>query len=261
MKMDFVVEPIPAFTDNYIWLLTKPGCQTAACVDPGSADEVLDVLHARKLELTSILITHHHHDHIGGLDKLVSNFPQTQVFAPQDERISLVTETVAEGSVVELADLACTFQVFEVPGHTRSHIAYYGHACLFCGDTVFACGCGRLFEGSAQQMHDSISKIKRLPDDTRIFCAHEYTLANIDFAKQVEPGNAVLLKREQTEEKRRREGVPTVPSLLATEKETNPFLRWDQPAVIQAASRFARKNLSAPVDVFAQIRQWKDQYR
>ena len=254
------VEPIEAFSDNYIWLLRREGMQHAVCVDPGDATPVLHALNANALNLSAILITHHHHDHIGGIAELLEHFPQCKVFAPSDKRVPHATYVVGEGETITLDHLNCQFEVLEVPGHTRSHIAYYGEGCLFCGDTVFACGCGRLFEGSAKQMHQSLNKIMQLPDTTQIYCAHEYTLANIRFAKQVEPDNAALLEREASEEQKRAAGIPTVPSSLALEKETNPFLRSHHHTVALAASNFCQHQLDTSLEVFTQIRCWKDQF-
>ena len=254
----FTAEPIRAFSDNYLWLLSCPGSAAAAIVDPGDAGPVLRTLRRRNAVLGAILITHHHADHIGGVRRLVSEFPGIPVFGPEDSRIGDVTELVSEGDEITVDCLDCRFRVIEVAGHTSSHIAYYGQGKLFCGDTVFACGCGRLFEGTPQQMHRSLSKIMSLPDDTEIYCAHEYTLDNIAFAKQVEPQNPVLLERERIEKAKRRRDVPTVPSLLSLEKQTNPFLRFSEAAVVAAAERFAGRSLPHPAEVFGAIRHWKD---
>lgn len=255
-------EPIPAFTDNYLWLLTGDA-SSVAIVDPGDATPVLKLLEARCLSIGAILITHHHADHIGGLMELLSHFPNAEVYGPKDDRISHVTHRVAEGDTFCLDFLPSCFRVIEVPGHTRTHIAYYasdnGYK-LFCGDTIFACGCGRLFEGSSEQMHNSLLKLRSLPADTDIYCAHEYTLANIAFAKCVEPGNSALLDRERDAKMLRQVDRPTVPSALSLECETNPFLRFDCQTVIDAASRHSGRLLRSGVEVFAHIRQWKDKW-
>ncbi len=255
-----LVEPIPAFADNYLWLLSKRDFDRIACVDPGDAYPIMRAVVNRHATLDSILLTHHHSDHIGGVPELVAEFPQVRVIAPDDSRIPHVTEVVSEGDIVTIPCLDVSFQVIEVPGHTRSHIAYCGDGKLFCGDTVFACGCGRLFEGTASQMYHSLNKIMSLPDDTEIYCAHEYTLSNIRFAKQVEPNNPYLLERERTEAEKRARNQPTVPSALSLEKKTNPFLRCDQPAVVAAASRFSGNDSDNCLEVFATIRGWKDQF-
>jgi len=165
---------------------------------------------------------------------------------------------VQEGEIVTIAGMTSQFQVLEVPGHTRGHLAFYGDGVLFCGDTLFSVGCGRLFEGTPAQMHTSLSKIRSLPEDTQIYCAHEYTLDNIAFAQWVEPKNEALLQREQDAHNLQDQDLPTIPSRLSLEKQTNPFLRFDVPTVIQAAEQFAGRTLSSAIEVFATIRSWKD---
>ncbi len=258
------VQAIPAFADNYLWLLTSDDNNRAAIVDPGDAVPVLEALQKNALELSAILITHHHADHIGGVKKLIEHYPEVQVYGPKDPRIPMVQHRVREQSRFTLDFLEASFEVMEVPGHTMTHIAYYADAShsavprLFCGDTVFACGCGRLFEGTPLQMHASLSKIKALPPTTEIYCAHEYTLDNIAFAKWVEPDNASLLAREQEARALRKAGKYTVPSQLAYECQTNPFLRFDQPDVIKAAERYAGQALNTEAEVFGAVRHWKD---
>ncbi|MCY3853439.1 MAG: hydroxyacylglutathione hydrolase [Gammaproteobacteria bacterium] len=249
-------EAIPAFQDNYLWLLSSRG--KGVLVDPGDAGPVMDALESRQLELSAILITHHHADHIGGVAELRSAWPNVQVFGPEDSRIPADIR-VSEGMTVSLEALGLgTFEVLEVPGHTRSHIAYYGGGDLYCGDTVFVCGCGRLFEGTPEQMHSSLSKIRCLPEETRVYCAHEYTLDNVEFALWVEPDNEDLKSYQAEAMTMRKAGTPTVPSTLGLEKKCNPFLRFDAPAVVAAAqSRMGRKDL-AEYEVFGEIRRWKD---
>jgi hydroxyacylglutathione hydrolase len=247
--------PIPAFEDNYIWLIRNQAF--AAVVDPGDADPVMEYLQQHGLRLTAILITHHHGDHCGGAEELRAHFG-CPVYGPRRERITATTQAVGEKDIVTLPELGATFHVIDVPGHTLGHVAYYGLNSLFCGDALFACGCGRLFEGTPEQMQSSLAKLAALPDETGVFCAHEYTLDNIRFARIADPGNAALQEREERERKTRAQGLPTLPSSIALEKSTNPFLRWDDPHLMAAANRFAGRPLSTPASIFGAIRQWKD---
>ncbi|MEO1765989.1 hydroxyacylglutathione hydrolase [Thiobacter aerophilum] len=252
------VIPLPAFQDNYIWLLHDG--RSAAVVDPGDATPVMDFLGAHDLALTAILVTHHHHDHVGGVALLARRF-SVPVYGPGGEPIPGRTDVADPRQPVDLPHLGIAFQVLAVPGHTRGHVAYYRPKLLFCGDTLFGCGCGRLFEGSAEQMHASLARLAALPDDTGVYCAHEYTLANIRFALQVEADNAALHAREQEARARRAQGSPTVPSTLALERRTNPFLRVTEPAVRAAAEAHAGHPLADAVAVFAALRAWKDRFR
>jgi hydroxyacylglutathione hydrolase len=249
------IVPIPAFEDNYIWLIRNG--TAAVAVDPGDAGPVVDYLILHGLKLNAILLTHHHADHTGGAAELRRRF-DAPVYGPRREAISSVTHPACEGDLIDLPSLEAAFRVLDVPGHTAGHVAYYGINSLFCGDALFACGCGRLFEGSAQQMHASLAKFSALPDDTKVYCAHEYTLENIRFARVVEPGNAALVEREHNEREAISQGRPTLPSSIGLEKLTNPFLRCGEPAVMAAASRFAGHPLAEPAEVFAAIRQWRD---
>ena len=252
------ITPIPAFDDNYIWLLRRPGSRDAAVVDPGDESPVLEVLEREGLRLGAVLVTHHHWDHTGGVDELLAAFPECRVYGPEDRRIAGVTDPVGEGDEVAPAGLDAAFGVMEVPGHTSSHIAYLGEGALFCGDTLFAAGCGRVFDGTFDQLAASLQRIAGLPAETRIYCAHEYTLANLGFAKWVEPENPQLLRREAVERERRAAAIPTVPSLLREELATNPFLRTGVAAVIAAAEGYAGAPLETPAEVFRALRQWKD---
>lgn len=252
------ITPIPAFDDNYIWLLQRRGSRDAAVVDPGDAAPVLAVLKREGLGLGAVLVTHHHWDHTGGVGELRAAFPRCRVYGPADRRIAGVTDPVGEGDEVAPAWLDAAFQVLEVPGHTSSHIAYLGEDVLFCGDTLFAAGCGRVFDGTFDQLAGSLRRLAELPARTRIYCAHEYTLANLGFAKWVEPENPHLSRREAAERARRAASVPTVPSLLREELATNPFLRTGVAAVISAAEDYAGVSLETPAEVFRALRQWKD---
>jgi hydroxyacylglutathione hydrolase len=252
------ITPVPAFSDNYIWLIREASGRKAAVVDPGDAQPVLQVLAESGRTLTTILITHHHADHVGGVPGLLKAYPDAVVYGPAGERIRNLSFKLREGDHVSLPEFGAEFDVLDVPGHTAGHIAYVGQGALFCGDTLFAGGCGRLFEGTPQQMQASLSKLRQLPDETLVYCAHEYTLANLGFAKWVEPDNADLLSREQADMAQRERGQPTVPSALGLEKLTNPFLRYDVPSVVRAAERFSGQTLSDPADVFGAVRYWKD---
>jgi hydroxyacylglutathione hydrolase len=252
------VFPVRAFEDNYIWVLRQGS--NAAVVDPGDEEPVLDYLRAEKLRLTAILNTHHHTDHVGGNDELLRHFP-VPVYGPHDARIPGVSRALREGERFTLDGFGIEFSVLEIPGHTRSHIAFYGGGMLFSGDTLFACGCGRLFEGTPQQMHDSLAKLAALPDAIRVYCGHEYTLANIRFARAAEAANPLLAQWEQAASALRARDEPTLPSTIGAEKAANPFLRCDQPGVIAAASQHAGKPLNDPVSVLGAIRDWKNNFR
>jgi hydroxyacylglutathione hydrolase len=257
----FEISPIPAFKDNYIWLLAR-GTQ-AFVVDPGDASPVIARLVADGLDLAGILVTHHHADHQGGIAALCERY-QPAVYAPAIESITGTTHPLKGGETLDI--LGSAVQVLAVPGHTLGHLAYLAPGALFCGDTLFGAGCGRLFEGTPAQMHDSLSSIAALPDETLIYCAHEYTEMNLRFALTVEPGNLALRQRADDAARLRAAGRPTVPSTLASEKASNPFLRCTQPAVITAALKYAegmeiragnRGDVSA-VAVFAALRAWRN---
>lgn len=250
---------VPAFDDNYIWLLKDQCGSVATVVDPGDEEPVLAVLEAQGLSLGAILITHHHYDHIGGVDELLAAFPEARVFGPEERRIRALTDVVGDGDQIQVPGLEEHFQVLEVPGHTSSHIAYLGAGALFCGDTLFAAGCGRVFDGTFEQLAASLDRIAGLPPDTLCYCAHEYTMANLGFAKWVEPQSAAVAAREQAAFALREAGRPTVPSRLAEEIATNPFLRTGVPEVKAAAEAVAGYSLATGADVFTALRRWKDE--
>lgn len=255
------VQPIPAFQDNYIWLIR--GVQdptTVAVVDPGDAAPVLARLASEGLRLAAILATHHHADHVGGIPELVAA-TGCAVFGPARERLPTEVARLAGGDIARLPALGLEFEVLDVPGHTAGHIAYYGHGALFCGDTLFSAGCGRLFEGTAAQMLDSLDRIAELPDATRVYCAHEYTLSNLRFASAVEPDNSDVREAlAETGRKRARDEV-TLPSTLGRERRINPFLRSREGPVRAAAERHAGRALATDTEVFAAVRSWKDGFR
>ena len=250
------VHTVEAFEDNYIWLPGTTDSPLVAAVDPGDADPVLDYLEQHQLQLCAILITHHHYDHTGGIAELVQRY-DVPVYGPASERIAGLTQPLHEGDEVALAN-GLRFSVLDTPGHTRGHICYVGHGALFCGDTLFSAGCGRLFEGSAEQMHASLEKLAALPDATQVYCAHEYTLANLAFALVAEPDNANMLARLDEVRRLRAEGLPSVPSSMGMEKRTNPFLRSHVANLVTAAERFAGHTLDGGAQVFATVRYWKD---
>ncbi|HVY05680.1 MAG TPA: hydroxyacylglutathione hydrolase [Burkholderiales bacterium] len=249
------IVPIRAFQDNYVWCLRKNS--VAVVVDPGDADPVLDYLSAQRLELAAILTTHHHGDHVGGNAKLLSKY-NVPVFGPARESIPHVTHRLREGDQIDVPGVGLLLSVLDVPGHTAGHIAYFGQGLLFCGDTLFSCGCGRLFEGTAAQMHASLSKFAALPGDTLVYCAHEYTLSNLRFARAADPGNPAVAEREADARAALAAGNPSLPSTIASELAANPFLRSHAASVIESASRHAGRSLTSPVEVFAALRKWKD---
>jgi len=253
--------PLPAFQDNYLWLLHDG--QRALVVDPGDAEPVRKFLTERGLQLEAILVTHHHADHIGGLDAL-RDATGARVFGPARERIPEPLQRLSEGDAIEA--LGLRFEVLDVPGHTAGHIAFFcpdmdGAPLLFCGDTLFSGGCGRLFEGTPAQMLESLGKLAALPGSTRVCCTHEYTLSNLKFATAVEPGNLQLVHYRQQCELSRSRGEPTLPSTIALERGINPFLRTGVPAVAQAAHSHDGADEADPVAVLASLRQWKNGFR
>ncbi|WP_301103450.1 hydroxyacylglutathione hydrolase [Propionivibrio sp.] len=250
----FDVIRIPAFKDNYIWLLRKGAA--AVVVDPGDARPVLEVLEREGLTLVSILVTHHHADHQGGVADLLAHFP-AEVFGPATESITALTQPLRGGETICLSSLGADFQVIAVPGHTLGHLAYYGCGCLFCGDTLFGGGCGRLFEGTPAQMLDSLTRLAALPEQTAVYCAHEYTEANLRFALAVDSGNRSLRERVDEVVVARAKGWATVPFTLALEKATNPFLRCREAALVATAQARVAQAHDA-LEVFTVLREWKN---
>ncbi|MFZ9967354.1 MAG: hydroxyacylglutathione hydrolase [Steroidobacteraceae bacterium] len=254
------VSPVKAFSDNYIWLLEAKDAPRALVVDPGDAQPVLEVLKERELELVAILVTHHHADHVGGVQRLVE-VTGARVFGPAGEALPIECERLSGGQRLQLDALGLTFEVLDVPGHTSGHIAYHSPGMLFCGDTLFSGGCGRLFEGTAAQMLASLDALAALPPDTRVYCAHEYTLSNLRFALAVDPANARLVEWNQEAEALRQRDLPTLPTTLELELKVNPFLRVRSPAVRQAAESHVGHGLQTATEVFAAVRAWKDGFR
>jgi hydroxyacylglutathione hydrolase len=251
---------LPAFSDNYIWML-HDGAR-AVVVDPGDAVPVQAALDAHGLQLAAILVTHHHADHVGGVDALRPRL-QGPVYGPARERIPEPFVPLLPGQQVDV--LGLRFEVIDVPGHTAGHIAYIQRGVataplLFCGDTLFSAGCGRLFEGTPAQMVESLARLNALPGDARVCCTHEYTLSNLRFAAAVEPGSAAITRHTEDCQRQRAEGRPTLPSTLAREREINPFLRCSEPAVI-ASARAQGATSAEPVAVFSALREWKNHFR
>lgn len=256
--MSVSVFPIKAFNDNYIWCLHN---QThCVVVDPGDAAPVLAYCRDNQLILSAIIITHHHWDHTGGIDALLAAFPKIPVYGPQNKNIKKITVRLSQDDDIELTELAITFSVLEVPGHTLDHIAYYGATGLFCGDTLFSAGCGRLFEGTPQQMFASLAKLTALPADTAVFCTHEYTMANIAFAETVEPNNQALVDYKHWANKQREKNTPTLPSSLQREIEVNPFLRCHSEELVKNVSQNKGSTLISEQAIFASLRSWKDNF-
>ncbi len=263
------ISPIRAYSDNYIWMLQKDAHPEVAVIDPGQAAPVLKCLQDGALQLGAIIITHQHYDHTTGVAELVEQYPGVQVIGPRRHPsdtplgidrpvLELMTRQVGEGDRVELGFLNAQFEVMEIPGHTLDHLAFYGEGVVFCGDTLFAAGCGRLFSGTAQMMAPSIQRLVSLPADTRMYCAHEYTVDNLGFAKWVEPDSAEIKRRDAQEMLKQEKGEPTVPSTVALERASNPFARLREPRVIQAAEKYAGRTLGEDWEVFAALREWKD---
>ena len=259
------LHPIPAFSDNYIWCLHDD--QTAYVVDPGQAQPVLDYLAKHHLQLKGILITHHHWDHVSGLGEILEQFGHIPVWYPKQETIDHGNQPLDAGDVIELqlASTALQFEVLCLPGHTLGHIAYYcaqtpTGPVLFCGDTLFSAGCGRLFEGTPQQMYESLGQLKALPENTLVCCTHEYTLSNLNFARAVEPNNQDIQSHLQKVQRLREQNLPSLPTDMATENRINPFLRVDNEDIKQSLQSNCGQRPKSNVDSFAKLREWKDSF-
>jgi hydroxyacylglutathione hydrolase len=255
------VRPVRAFSDNYIWLIDAPLAPgRVAVVDPGDAEPVLAELRRSGASLAAILLTHHHADHIGGVTALLES-GQVPVFGPDDARIPPVARRLRDGETVRLPELGLQFEILHIPGHTLSHIAFWGHTSVFCGDTLFSAGCGRMFEGTPVQMSGSLRRLSALPPTTRVFAGHEYTAANLRFALAAEPGNEAAAHYREQVDALRAVDAPTLPSTIGLENRVNPFLRCDEPAIRSAAARHSGKVLDDAAAVFAELRAWKDGFR
>jgi len=264
------VTALKAFSDNYIWAITssKTNSNKTALVDPGDADVCINYLEKNQLALNTILITHHHVDHTGGIKKLVAYCQHKQwpltVYGPAHEKVPCCDIQLVQNDIVNLSDLAINFTVIEIPGHTAGHIAYFADNCkeplLFCGDTLFSGGCGRLFEGTAEQMLTSLTTLANLPESTRVFCAHEYTQANLKFALSVEPKNEDLISYSKKVAELRAKDQATIPTTINVEKKINPFLRSHEQAIQTSAKQFDNNTQATRLDAFSTIRRWKDQF-
>ncbi len=255
------VFPIRAFSDNYIWSIRGLGdANSVAVVDPGDAEPVRRALHEQNLKLAAILITHHHADHVGGVAQLVDEFAP-RVFGPASESIPGSPLKLREGDTANIPSLGLKFDVLDIPGHTAGHIAYVGHGALFSGDTLFSAGCGRLFEGTPEQMHVSLSKLGALPNETQVFCGHEYTLANLKFAAAIEPDNRDLQNYADHCRQLRSLERATLPSNIGLEHSVNPFLRSSCQSVKRAAEAHTGHTLQSDIEVFATVRAWKDVFK
>ena len=249
--------PIPAFEDNYIWIAHND--QYAIVVDPGDAVPVFNYLDTHKLKLLAILITHHHRDHIGGIKDLVELY-NTPVYGPRKEKIPCLTHPLGEGDVVEIDQLKFNMNIIDIPGHTLGHIAYLWDGGMFCGDTLFTCGCGKIFEGTSAQLHNSLQRLAKQANDTRVYCTHEYTELNLPFALICEPSNKTLQQRALDTHALRAQDKPTLPSTLGLEKATNPFLRCNETEIIQHIEQKLGRKLPKgdELAVFTAMREWRD---
>ncbi|KEQ15069.1 hydroxyacylglutathione hydrolase [Endozoicomonas numazuensis] len=258
------IRAIPAFQDNYIWLLSENSSQQCLVVDPGDAVVVEQSLEAWGLELSGILVTHHHWDHTNGIEALTKN-RNIPVYGPDNEAITSITHPLRDSDTFTV--LNTHFQILKTPGHTLDHIVFFsipdqGDPFMFCGDTLFSAGCGRLFEGTAEQMQSSFDKLRSLPENTRIYCTHEYTLANLAFAKAVEPENHSIDNYLNRVTQLRQQHRPSLPSTIKLELTINPFMRTDQNSVITAVKEHAPDTtLSSEAEVFGALRQWKDRFQ
>ena len=252
------IEPIKAFDDNYIWLMTTN--EGSIVIDPGESINLLKVIEQKKIKLDAILVTHHHYDHTGGIEQLLIKYPSLEVYGPNND-ICSIKSRLLDGELLNV--IGIDFEIIEIPGHTLDHIAYYANIndspILFCGDTLFGGGCGRVFEGTFEQMYESLMKLKKLPKNTRIYCGHEYTSDNLKFAKAVEPDNVDLISRYNDVLNLRKNNIPTLPSTLLIELKTNPFLRTEKNNVQKIISKKFKTGFSEK-EIFSALRQWKDNF-
>ena len=258
------VSMIKAFSDNYIWAISSNLANNMALVDPGDADVCIEFIEQQQMQLSTILITHHHADHVGGINKLVNYCQSKQwpltIYGPESESIPHCDVALNASHIVKLVDLDFEFEIIDLPGHTSGHIAYLSEDNLFCGDTLFSGGCGRLFEGTPSQMLNSLEKLSALPERTHVYCAHEYTQANLNFALTVEPCNSELVYYYNQVLQKREQGIATIPSSIMLEKKINPFLRCDKASLMTSASEFSGEEVNDKLQTFSIIRAWKDNF-
>lgn len=252
------IVPLPALKDNYIWVLQKTGDRSIWIVDPGEAEPVIDYIEQNQLHLDGILITHHHWDHTNGLAVLQHRYPITPIYGANPVQVKAITHPIQEGDTIPIPSWGKTIEIMAIPGHTLDHTAYLLDNALFCGDTLFACGCGRIFEGTPKMMLNSLNKIKALPSRTLIYCGHEYTLANLQFALKVDPDNMALQHRYHQVEKLLQTQSCSLPSKLPDEWATNPFLRCDSPDIQKSVRAHVGGNCENTLETFAALREWKN---
>lgn len=251
------IKLINALSDNYIACIINESNQSCVIVDPGEADPVFDFLDENNLSLAGILITHHHWDHTNGVEKLLQKF-NVPVYGPAKEPVAGMTHLLNDNDEIDLTKIGISLKIMHIPGHTLGHIAYYNDQFIFTGDTLFAGGCGKIFEGTVSQMYESLRRISSLNENTLVYCGHEYTASNLRFAEKAEPENAEIQNRIKETAKLREKNLPTIPSTLALEKRTNPFLRCSEPSVKKAAENYSGKSLNSPQDVLGVLREWKN---
>ncbi|KZN65342.1 hydroxyacylglutathione hydrolase [Pseudoalteromonas luteoviolacea] len=252
------VHPIKAFNDNYIWAICDTQNLDTWVVDPGQSHPVLQFLREQNRQLTGILVTHHHWDHTDGIAELISHYPETPIYGPKDSPFSGITCTLSQGDSITIAGER--YNIIKTPGHTLDHICYVNDTRAFTGDTLFSGGCGRLFEGTAEQMWHSLQALSALPDPCEVYCTHEYTLANLDFANAVEPNNDALTAYTTWAKTKRAQNLPTLPTNIGNERAINPFLRSNNDAILAHLPEVLKGPTEAQWQVFAKLRLWKDQF-
>jgi len=252
--------PIPALVDNYIWCILSPDNTKAIIIDPGDATPVIDTLQKQNVSLIAILITHHHWDHTSGLEELKAHFPKIQIFGHSQTAVPSITHSVKEGDIISFPGFSNSLSVIETPGHTRDHVAYWDQHALFSGDVLFASGCGRIFEGTHQEMMRSLTKLRSLPNYTDVYCGHEYTIKNLNFALTIEPNNKLLQEQLKHVQNLRDNNIASLPTTISIEKASNPFLRFDESAFCKIIGDLTGVDASDPLAVFTALRKWKDNF-